>query len=350
MMAEPDDDGGTNIWAPDPLQSYPKQRSSANGEPISASARALAEGWPTQPGWVPEGGLGGAWGEAPAQHAAPQGYIPPPASPATYAATPPAGGTGPQFAPGYPAGGGPTPPPYPGPSAPLPRSNSGVIVAAAVAVIVAVAAGAGAIVYSQRSASPKAAPAATSSALPGAGTSSAPTTAGGSSTGSTGSSSGSTGSTGSSGSGSSGSSSSTPSNLPTAGTDFTTLTLPSYLASPQNAAVAKTLDAYFTGINGSDYENAYSQLTSGQQARNPYSGFVENTGGTIDRDVAVTAVTIRSDRTARASVTFTSSQPADKGVNPGETCTNWSIGYTLVPGSGAGGYLISNTSAQHSAC
>ncbi len=361
-MAEPDDDGGTNIWASDPMRSYPRQRAEGSDEPVSASARALLEGWPAQPGWVPDGGLGPAWGETPAQpaqYAAPQGAVPPPAGPTAYAPTPPgawqpeqpypatnAVGTGPQLAPGYPPGGAPTPAPYPGPPAPLPGSNNGVIVAAAVAVIIAVAAGAGAVVYTQRSSTPKN-PVATTSAVASAATTSAPST-----TGSGGTTSGSSGSSSSSGSsGSSGSSSSTPSNLPTAGTNFTTVTLASGVATPQNAAVAQTLDAYFTGINSSDYANAYSQLTSTQQAKNPFTGFVNNTSGTIDSNVTVTAVNIRNDRTARASVTFTSNQPGSKGVNPGETCTDWSIGYSLVPGSGAGGYLISDTpTAQHSAC
>ena len=131
VMAEPDDDGGTNIWASDPMRSYPRQRAEGSDEPVSASARALLEGWPAQPGWVPDGGLGPAWGETPAQpaqYAAPQGAVPPPAGPAAYAPTPPgawqpeqpypatnAVGTGPQLAPGYPPGGAPTPAPYPGP-------------------------------------------------------------------------------------------------------------------------------------------------------------------------------------------------------------------------------------------
>jgi hypothetical protein len=127
--------------------------------------------------------------------------------------------------------------------------------------------------------------------------------------------------------------------------------VPAYAASPDANDIAHTLDAYFTGINSGDYQTAWNQFSPNLKSKNPFSQFSDNTGGTIDQDVTVTAVTVNGDGSARTSVTFTSTQPPDKGVVPGQTCTDWAITYSLQLGDGAGGWLISGTpSAQHTAC
>ena len=57
----------------------------------------------------------------------------------------------------------------------------------------------------------------------------------------------------------------------------------------------------------------------------------------LRKPIARKSFAYSTNGTARASVTFTSTQPGSKGVNAGETCTDWSITYSLVRGSRAGG-------------
>ena len=377
-MSKPQDDA-TNLWGAQPETSEPQTSQPETSQPqtsqpatpvpprdgehdqTSASARAFAEGWPAQPGWVPEGGVGGAWGgTAPAQYQQqyPQQSAPPPGSfppsddhptwvpnqsPYPPSSDPYAGG-------GYPPAAGT---PYPGPNAPLPPSNSNTVVIVSILAAALLIAGIiGGVVFLKRN-SGSTPTAATASGSTG-GTAPNGTSSGGTGTtgGPTQNSTGGSGTSKSNGSGSGGSSTSTtPPMTSSTSIDLTTVHVPAYAASPDASDVAHTLDAYFTGINAGNYSTAWNQLNGTLQAKNPLSTFTANTLGTIDRDVTVTNVTAYGDGTARASVNFTSTQPGDKGVNPGETCTNWTITYKLQQGDGAGGWLISDTpSAQHPAC
>jgi serine protease Do len=92
--------------------------------------------------------------------------------------------------------------------------------------------------------------------------------------------------------------------------------------------VVRTFQEYFTGINAGDYERSRLRLSP---ARRPSpSKWEDALASSYDFDIAVNQVTA-SDPGGIAWVTFTSLQAADKGPRPGETCTLWSIDYTLVP-------------------
>ncbi len=361
-MSEVNEGDQSNMWLSPPSRTggarppEPRGPSDPEAEETSASARALAEGWPAQPGWMPEGAAG--WptaGDGPSagptqspgqqysgqqysgQQYSGQGWIPSQSAHPTIPGPPQSGP------------GGVPPAPYPGPPGPLPRPNTGKVVGIIVGVVVLVAAAVTAgLVLSRRGSDT---PGSVASAPAG---STGGTTSGGTDPGRSQTSSGTSGSTGGSGSSGTGSGSTTTPRTGTSGAgapDLTTVTLGSSVTGADAADIALTLDAYFTGINGSDYRTAWNQLSPSQQAKNPLGEFTDATSGTIDRDVRLNAATPNSDGTARASVAFTSTQPGDKGVNPGETCTDWSITYTLVRGSGAGGWVISDTpAAQHSAC
>jgi hypothetical protein len=358
-------DEETNLWHGPQVSppSGPVPPRGADHDQTSASERAFAEGWPAQPGWVPEGGVGTAWGAAQPQQYEPQqpeqhqpqpyeqSYAPQanqtwvPQQP-PYAAQPYPGAPEAYPGGGYPPAGGQ---PYPGPNAPLPRSgsNTTVVVSVVVAVLL-VAAVVGGVVFFQRGSghNAPAVPAANGTTSTGATANGQPRSTGGSST--TGSS---TSGSSKSGGSTSGTGSTTAPMTSSTSIDLTTVHVPAYAAGPDANDVAHTLDAYFTGINSANYQTAYEQLSSSMQAKNPYSQFEDNTAGTIDSDVTVTGVNVSGDGSARTSVTFTSTQPADKGVVSGQTCTNWSITYLLQPGGGAGGWLISGTpTAQHSGC
>jgi hypothetical protein len=369
-MSEVNEGEQTNLWggpSPEgsrPVPPRPRGDNESASDQTSASARALAEGWPAQPGWVPEGSAWAAtpptpaWGPQQTAPAASQdtwipAQTPYPMAPDAYGVNQPYGGQpyGGQPYGGQPYGGQggyPAPAPYPGPPAPQRNSNTAIIAISAVVAILVAGIVVGAVLYKRNSGTTKTA-ATTPPVVSAPPNTSAATGGGGTATGSQGTT-GSRGTAGSSSRGGSSSTSSAPPMTSATSIDLTTVHVPAYAASPTANAVAHTLDAYFTGINSGDYSTAWSQLGSNLQAKNPLSQFEANTSGTIDHDVTVTGVD-GSPANATATVTFTSSQPGDKGVNAGETCTNWSIAYSMRPGNGAGGWIISDTpSAQHSAC
>lgn len=127
---------------------------------------------------------------------------------------------------------------------------------------------------------------------------------------------------------------------------------PAYNAPYYNASSASaTLNTYFDSISSGDYYTAYSQLDSNAQARQgSLARFRSGLLSSVDTNVVVNSVNNLGGGRIVANVSFHSHQDPDQGVNPGETDTNWNIDYTLVPGSGAGGYLIHSTAnATHSA-
>jgi len=118
-----------------------------------------------------------------------------------------------------------------------------------------------------------------------------------------------------------------------------------------SSSASATLNTYFDGISSGDYATAYAQLSPREQANNGrLSEWSSGLLTSIDTNVVVNSVSNRGGGTIVANVSFHSHQAPDQGVNPGETDTNWNIDYTMVPGPGAGGYLIDDTSnASHSA-
>jgi serine protease Do len=103
-----------------------------------------------------------------------------------------------------------------------------------------------------------------------------------------------------------------------------------------------TFEAYFTGINEGDYES--SRLRLAPPRRPSAAKWADALATSYDFDIVVNQVTA-SGSGAIVWVTFTSLQAADKGPRAGETCTLWSIDYSLIPADD--GLLWLDHSAAH---
>ena len=99
-------------------------------------------------------------------------------------------------------------------------------------------------------------------------------------------------------------------------------------------AVAATLAAYFGGIDSQNYRGAWDTFTSDEQAAAPYDAFASNESTTQDSQVTVQSIQHDSGGNLEADVSFQSQQAGQYGPNPGETCTDWTLDYRLVPATG----------------
>jgi eukaryotic-like serine/threonine-protein kinase len=130
---------------------------------------------------------------------------------------------------------------------------------------------------------------------------------------------------------------------------------------PDATAVAATLAAYFGGIDNRNYQDAWDIYTSGEQGAVPYSAFASDESTTQDTQLTVRSIQHDSGGNLEADVSFQSQQAGQYGPNPGETCTNWTLDYHLVPTTDATSgavpvpvsYLIDKATplgAGHTAC
>lgn len=106
---------------------------------------------------------------------------------------------------------------------------------------------------------------------------------------------------------------------------------------PDVDTVLRTLFDYFDGINRSDYERAYRQLSEERQATEPLESFRAGQESSVISDVVVLE-TRPEDDNLRAVVTFRSRQAPDLGPD-GLSCAYWTLDYVLVPG-GEHGWAI----------
>ncbi|PZS22314.1 MAG: hypothetical protein DLM54_03150 [Acidimicrobiales bacterium] len=110
---------------------------------------------------------------------------------------------------------------------------------------------------------------------------------------------------------------------------------------PATTQVADTLGMYFGGIDASDFARAFAALTPASRASVPYPRFVSGVQTSQDTQVVIQSITTNADGSLDATVTFVSNQDPSHGPSPGETCTDWSLDYTLAPNSsGHPAYLI----------
>jgi len=135
----------------------------------------------------------------------------------------------------------------------------------------------------------------------------------------------------------------------------TTIGISAVSTDPDVTAVAATLGAYFGGINNGAYRDAWDTFTSSEQAAAAYDGFARNESTTRDSQVTVQSIQHDGGGNLEANVSFQSQQEGQYGPNPGETCTNWTLDYHLVPTSGSArlAYLIDKVTligAGHTAC
>ncbi len=95
-------------------------------------------------------------------------------------------------------------------------------------------------------------------------------------------------------------------------------------------AVRSVLFDYADGINRSDYERAFAQLSPAQQERIGYDRFVDDQATSVLSDVVVVALTPEDDRLS-ATAFFTSMQAPEDGPD-GLSCAYWTLDWLLVPG------------------
>jgi eukaryotic-like serine/threonine-protein kinase len=103
---------------------------------------------------------------------------------------------------------------------------------------------------------------------------------------------------------------------------------------PDAITVADTLAAYFGGINTRNYTQAWDTFTPSMQAGSSLQSFSTEDSTSRDSQVMVQSLQHGANGDIDAEVTFQSHQAGQYGPTPGQTCTNWSLDYQLVPSSG----------------
>lgn len=101
--------------------------------------------------------------------------------------------------------------------------------------------------------------------------------------------------------------------------------------------IVPALRDYAQGINDSDYDTAYAQLSAARQAVIPRAEFERQQSTSTFRDVVVLGVE-EDDERLRALTVFTSDQDEDFGPD-GLTCAFWTLEWLFVPG-GPNGWQI----------
>jgi hypothetical protein len=118
------------------------------------------------------------------------------------------------------------------------------------------------------------------------------------------------------------------------------------------ADVAAMFDGFFSAINAGDYDRAMEfydpagQIDTTDPAER--AAFAEGVATSTDSDIVLKAIAESPpDGKVIATVSFTSVQAPDKAPN-GQTCTYWTVAYTLSQTDGA--YRIFSGDASHDSC
>jgi eukaryotic-like serine/threonine-protein kinase len=129
---------------------------------------------------------------------------------------------------------------------------------------------------------------------------------------------------------------------------------------PAAMDVAATLAAYFGGIDARNYQQAWDTYTSALQAAVSFQRFSSELSTSQDTQIVVQGIRHDPDGDLDVQVGFQSHQAGQYGPDPGQTCTNWSLDYQLVPSAGARpsavaspSYLINRVTdvgAGHTSC
>jgi hypothetical protein len=111
---------------------------------------------------------------------------------------------------------------------------------------------------------------------------------------------------------------------------------------PDATAVATTLAGYFGGIDAGNYTQAWNTFSSALRDAVPFQPWANGVSTSQDGQVVVQGIQHNADGSIDTDVSFQSHQDGQYGPNPGETCTDWSLDYQLIPAAGAGSlsYLI----------
>jgi hypothetical protein len=140
---------------------------------------------------------------------------------------------------------------------------------------------------------------------------------------------------------------------PTSSTTTTTTLAPGLVpvdtsavsSNPDAAQVGLTFETYFGGIDDQNWDLAYSAYSPQYQSQVTESSFESADGSSTDTNAAITSLSPGPFGSTIADVSFQSAQAADAGPVPGETCTNWTLAYTLVPGTSGNLTLLINAAA-----
>jgi eukaryotic-like serine/threonine-protein kinase len=125
--------------------------------------------------------------------------------------------------------------------------------------------------------------------------------------------------------------------------DGITISIGAVNTDPDATAVAATLASYFGGIDARNYRKAWDTYSSELQSGIPFQPFAHELSTSQDSQVVVQSIQDDASGNIDADVSFQSHQAGQYGPNQGETCTNWSLDYHLVPAAnptGAPSYLI----------
>jgi hypothetical protein len=125
-----------------------------------------------------------------------------------------------------------------------------------------------------------------------------------------------------------------------------------------SVALVNTLAVYAGGINTKDLTTAYTAYSPAQQAKSPFATWSKGVQDSRLSGVRIVsasgAVRGLASGPVVIDVTFVSHQPGSAGPVPGQTCTVWSLEYTMVPNADATGYVIDSarpsSGTGHAAC
>lgn len=125
--------------------------------------------------------------------------------------------------------------------------------------------------------------------------------------------------------------------------------------SPLASAVQETLAAYFGGIDSRDFPAAYAAYSPRLRASFSESSFASEDQTSTISGISVSTLNEQGNGDVVADVTFTSLQAPQDGPVPGQSCTNWSLAYSLIPATSSSppSYLIDSVmsiGAGHTAC
>ena len=116
-------------------------------------------------------------------------------------------------------------------------------------------------------------------------------------------------------------------------------------SSASTIAISDTVARYFSAIDKADYSTSYALLGPAvQSAIGTLDQFSSGQATTFDHNVTLHSVSQGSDNSLQAWVTFSSLQAGDHGPQDGQTCSNWSLDYTMMPSDD--GYLINGVGAH----
>jgi hypothetical protein len=120
-------------------------------------------------------------------------------------------------------------------------------------------------------------------------------------------------------------------------------------------AAATTLAGYFGGIDAGRYTQAWDTLSPALRDGFSFQRWANGVSTSQDSQVVVQSIQHNDDGSIDAGVVFQSRQAGQYGPNPGETCTNWSLDYQMVPAADGGSfsYLINKVTdigPGHTSC